>query len=89
MEELERSGKALSRANLISVLESKEYKIAMADALSFANGMRSGVQSFALTWVFDSYNLPEGQGKTENHSAASATVHGLMSIEEYRALLQE
>ena len=85
MEELERSGKALSRANLISVLESKEYKIAMADALSFANGMRSGVQSFALTWVFDAHNVDE----TKAHQAASATVHGLMSIEDYRALLQE
>ncbi|MBR2381297.1 MAG: ABC transporter substrate-binding protein [Clostridia bacterium] len=87
MEELEASGKALSRKNLISVLESKEYKIAMADALSFANGMRSGVQSFALTWVFDSHNLEEGA--TVQHAATSITVHGLMSIEDYRALLQE
>lgn len=87
MAALQESGKELSRANLIEVLESKEYKIAMADALSFANGMRSGVQSFALTWIFDSHNLPEGA--TEHHAAASATIHGLMSIEDYRALLQE
>ena len=87
MEQLEKSGKALSRANLIYVLESEEYKIAMADVLSFANGMRSGVQSFALTWVFDSYNLPEGA--TAHHAATSATVHGLMSIEDYRALLNQ
>ena len=87
MEELEASGKALSRANLIEILESKEYQIAMADTLSFANGMRSGVQSFALTWIYDSYNLPEGA--TPIHAAASATVHGLMSIEDYRKLLNE
>ena len=87
MEELEASGKALSRANLIEILESKEYQIAMADTLSFANGMRSGVQSFALSWIYDSYNLPEGA--TPIHAAASATVHGLMSIEDYRKLLNE
>ena len=52
-----------------------------------ANGMRSGVQSFALTWIYDSYNLPEGA--TPIHAAASATVHGLMSIEDYRKLLNE
>lgn len=87
MEELEASGKALSRANLIEILESKEYQIAMAGKLSFANGMRSGVQSFALTWIYDSYNLPEGA--TPIHAATSATVHGLMSIEDYRNLLNE
>ncbi len=84
MEELEASGKALSRANLVSILESKEYKIAMADALSFANGMRSGVQSFALTCIFDAYNFDP----TVDHAASSMTVHGLMSIEEYRELLK-
>ena len=87
MAELQKSGKELSRENLITVLESKEYKIAMADALSFANGMRSGVQSFALTWVFDSHNLEVGA--TEDHVATSVTVHGLMSIEDYRALLNQ
>lgn len=85
MEELEKSGLPLARANLVHILESKEYKIAMADALSFANGMRSGVQSFALTWVFDA-NLVDS---TKAHQATSATVHGLMSIEDYRALLNQ
>lgn len=90
MEELEASGKALSRANLISILESKEYKIAMADVLSFANGMRTGVQNFALTWMFDAHNIPNEAGEFVNdHVATSVTVHGLMSIEDYRALLQE
>lgn len=89
MEELEKSGLPLARANLVHILESKEYKIAMSDTLSFANGMRAGVQSFALTWMFDTYNLPEDQGKTEHHSASMVTVHGLMSIEEYRALLSK
>lgn len=84
MEELEKSELPLARANLIAVLESKEYQIAMADMLSFANGMRSGVQSFALTWVFDANELDPNA----KHAATSVTIHGLMSIEEYRALLK-
>ena len=89
MEALEKSGMALSRANLVYILESQDFQVAMANKLSFANGVRSGVQDFALTWIFDSYNLPEGAGKTSDHVAASATVFGLMSIEDYRALLKE
>ena len=85
MEELEKSGLPLARANLVAILESKEYQIAMADMLSFANGMRSGVQSFALTYVFDANSLDP----SANHAATSTTVHGLMSIEEYRALLNK
>ena len=85
LEELEASGKALSRKNLIAVLESKEYQIAMADTLSFANGMRSGVQSFALSMFYDTFNY----GATTYHSIASATMHGLMSLDDYRALLGE
>lgn len=86
LEEMERQGLELTRENYINTLESKEYKIAMADSLSFANGMRSGVQSFALTCIFDSHNLPEGA--TDYHAATSATVYGLMSLEDYRALLK-
>lgn len=85
MEELEKSELPLARANLVAILESKEYQIAMADMLSFANGMRSGVQSFALTWVFDANALDPNA----SHAATSVTVHGLMSIEEYRSLLNQ
>ena len=85
LEEMERTGKDLTRENLIEVLESREFHIAMSSALSFANGMRTGVQEFALTWMFDAYNVDSSKG----HAASSATVHGLMSIEEYRALLNQ
>ena len=52
--------------------------------------MRTGVQKFALTWMFDAYNIPNDKGEFVNdHVATSVTMHGLMSIEEYRALLQE
>lgn len=90
LEELEKSGEELTRENLIDILESKEYRVCMADTLSFANGMRTGVQKFALTWMFDAHNIPNEDGEFVNdHVATSATVHGLMSIEEYRALLKE
>ncbi len=83
MEALEKSGKALSRANLVAIMESQEFQIAMADKISFANGMRAGVGSFSLTAFFDAYAVDN----TKPHSATSATIHGLTSIEDYRALL--
>ena len=85
MEVLEKSGEDLSRHNLIAAMESQEFKLAMSGTLSFAHGMRSGVSSFALTAFFDTALLPEGA--TPYHAASSATVHGLTSIEEYRAIL--
>ena len=80
--ELEAQGKELTRANYIDVMESKDFQIAMADTISFANGMRSGVQSFALTQFYDAFAV-----NGTYHSAASATVFGLTSIDEYRAIL--
>ncbi len=84
MEALEESGKALSRANLITVMEAQEFKLAMADSISFANGLRAGVGSFALSQFYDAFTINGGL----YHSAASATVHTLTSIEEYRELLK-
>ncbi len=84
MEALEASGKALSRANLVTVMESQEFQIAMADKISFANGLRAGVSSFALSQFFDLYAFNGGA----YHSASSTTVHTLTSIEEYRELLK-
>ena len=83
LEALEASGKALTRANYIEIMESQAYQVAMADAISFANGVRSGVQSFALTMFYDAYNYNDGA----YHSAASITVSGLVSIDEFRALI--
>lgn len=83
LKELQAQGKELTRANYVDILESKEYQVAMADKISFANGMRSGVQSFALTMFYDAFTINGGA----YHSAASATVHGLTSIDAYRALI--
>ena len=83
MEALEKSGKALSRANLVEVMESQEFNVAMGNKISFANGLRAGVDAFALTQFYDLYYFNGGV----RHSASSATIHTLSSIEEYRALL--
>ena len=83
MEVLEASGKALTRANFIEAMESQEYKISMADYLSFANGMRSGVQSFALTMFYDYFAYGLGY-----HYASSINVSGLISMDDFRASLK-
>ncbi len=84
LKELQAQGKELTRTNYVDVMESKEYQVAMADKISFAGGMRSGVQSFALTMFYDSFTVNGGA----YHSAASVTVHGLTSIEDYRTLIK-
>ena len=81
LKELEAQGKELTRANYVEVMESKEYQVAMADKISFADGMRTGVQSFALTMFYDAFYVNDGA----YHSAASTTVHPLTSIDAYRA----
>ena len=83
--ELQAQGKELTRANYVSVMESKDYRVAMADSISFANGMRAGVQSFALTQFYDAFLVNGGA----YHSAASTTVYGLTSIEQYRGILAQ
>ena len=86
LEEMESKGMDLTRANLVSVLESKKFKVAMADEISYQNGLRAGVESFSLTMFFDTAALPEGA--TSYHCASSTTVHPLMSISDYRALIK-
>ena len=74
---LEASGKALSRKNFVDVMESQEFHIATANNISFANGLRQGVDAFALTRITS----------TAGAAAASATVHTLTTLDAYRALI--
>ena len=83
LEEMESQGKELTRANLVDILESKKFKVAMADMISYQNGLREGVQSFSLTVFYDS-NTITNDGK---HVASSMTVHTLTSMDDYRALI--
>ena len=83
LEEMEAQGKELTRANLVEILESKKFQIAMADEISYQNGLREGVQSFSLTVFYDS-NTVTNDGK---HTATSMTIHSLTSMDEYRELV--
>ena len=83
LEEMEAQGKELTRANLVDILESKKFQVAMADMISYQNGERAGVQSFSLTVFYDT-NTVTNDG---NHVASSMTVHPLTSMDEYRALI--
>ena len=83
LEALEKSGKELTRANYVEIMESQEFKLAMSDTISYANGLRSGFDLFALG-VF--YNTADyGLAPT----SASATYSGLQSIDELKALITE
>ena len=77
LEALEESELALTRENYVDIMESKEYKIVTANNISFANGLRHGVDSFALTQIT---SLNGG-------AATAATVHTLTTLDAYRALI--
>ena len=83
LEEMAAQGKDLTRLNLVEVLESKKFQVAMADKISYENGVRAGVQSFSLTVFYDTNTLTNN-GK---HVASSMTVHPLTSMDDYRALI--
>lgn len=83
LEALENSGKEITRANFVEIMESQAYKLAMADTISYAGGSRTGVEVFSLG-VF--YNAAD-YGLTP--AASSATYSGLKSIEELKALVSE
>ena len=78
LKELKESGKALNRANLVEVMESKTFDIVLGDGVNFQNGARKGVEAFGLS-MFLNYN----------GAATSITVPGttLTSIEALRALI--
>ena len=83
LEEMAAQGKDLSRANLVDILESKKFQVAMADQISYQNGERAGVQSFSLTVFYDTNTVTQ-DGK---HTASSMTVHPLTSMDDYRELI--
>lgn len=85
LDELKAQGKELTRANLVDVLESKNFQVAMADQISYQNGLREGVQSFSLTVFYDTDTLTNDG----NHTASSTTIHPLTSMDEYRDLISK
>lgn len=90
LEELEKSGKPLTRANLVDVMESVELQVAMADKISYANGARTGVESFSAAFFYDTADKTiMGDLATDNHAAASAPLSGLQTIDDLRKLITE
>lgn len=75
---LEESGKALTRENYIDVMGADAFQVPTANEISFKNGLRQGVDSFALTAITDG-----GVGV----GATSATAFTLVSLDEYRTLI--
>ena len=82
LEAMEAEGKELTRLNFVETLESDKFTPPMIGELSYADGVRAGVQSFYLIAFFDTATLPEGA--TDYHCASSATICPLTSIDEFR-----
>ena len=90
LEELEKSGKPLTRANLVDIMESVELQVAMADKISYANGARTGVESFSAAFFYDTANEAiMGELATDNHAAASAPFSGLQTIDDLKKHISE
>lgn len=75
--EMQATGKALTRANFVDVMETKEFKIAMANTISFANGMRAGVDAFSLTMFYAANGV----------AASTSVTNGVSSLEELKAAM--
>ena len=86
---LEASGKELTRANLVEIMETVDLPVAMAGTISYANGVRTGVEQFSAAVFVDTANEIFGENATANHVAASAAFTGLQSIEELRQYITE
>lgn len=86
---LEASGKDLTRANLVEIMETVELPVAMAGTISYKNGARTGVEMFSAAVFVDTADAAFGENATSDHVAASAAFTGLQSIEELRQYITE
>lgn len=82
LEELEKSGKELTRENLVDIMESVELPVAMAGTISYANGSRTGVEKFSAAVFVDTADEVFGENATADHVAASAAFVTLQTIDE-------
>ena len=86
---LQESGKELTRANLVEIMETVELPVAMADMISYKNGARTGVESFSAAVFVDTGSEVFGENATADHVAASYPFIGLQTIEELRQFITE
>lgn len=90
LEEIEKSGKELTRANLVEIMETTELQVAMAETISYANGARTGVEKFSVAVFVDSSNEEIfGDQATSEHKAASIPFSGLQTIDALRGYITE
>lgn len=82
LEELEKSGKELTRKNLVEIMESVELPVAMAGTISYANGTRTGVEKFSAAVFVDTADEIFGENATKDHVAASAPFVTLQTISD-------
>ena len=75
---LQESGKELTRANYVEIMENNDFKICMGDTISYRDGKRVGVQSFSLLYFFASGDM----------AASMSVTSGVSTLEELKALLK-
>ncbi len=89
LEALEKSGKPLTRANLVEIMETTELPVAMAGTISYANGARTGVEMFSAAVFVDTADEIFGENATADHVAASAPFTGLQTIDQLWQYISE
>ncbi len=86
---LEESGKELTRANLVEIMETNELQVAMAETISYANGARTGVEKFSASLFINSADPKWGDAATQTAKAVNYPFVGLQTIAELRAYITE
>ena len=89
LEELEKSGKELTRENLVEIMEIVELPVAMVGNISYTNGQRTGLEKLSAAVFVNSADPSFGENATKDPQAVSIPVVGLQSIDELRALITE
>lgn len=89
LEALEKSGKPLTRANLVEIMETTELPVAMAGTISYADGARTGVEMFSAAVFVDTADEIFGENATTDHVAASAPFIGLQTIDDLWEYISE
>ena len=89
LEALEKSGKPLTRANLVEIMETTELPVAMAGTISYADGARTGVEMFSAAVFVDTADEIFGENATTDHVAASAPFIGLQTIDDLWKYISE
>ena len=89
LEALEKSGKELTRANLVEIMETTELPVAMAGTISYAGGARTGVEQFSVAVFVDTGDEAFGESATADHVAASVSFSPLQTIDDLKSYISE